>query len=145
MIEFEQFASMLDEIAEGFPAEIYVRLNGGINLIHAHKLHPESDKKDLYILGEYCRDNRLGRFIRIYYDSFRLVYGHLSDEEIREKAEGVLKHEFLHHLESMAGEKDLEIKDALFIAEYKEKWSAPAQDEKEIITDNGIKKEDKRG
>ncbi|MDR2899493.1 MAG: hypothetical protein LBU94_04195 [Clostridiales bacterium] len=133
MIEFEQFALMLDEIAESFPPEIYVRLNGGINLIPGYKIHPESDKNDLSILGEYCWDNRLGRFIRIYYDSFSLVYGHLSDEKIRKKAESVLKHEFLHHLESMAGEKDLEIKDAMFIAKYKQ-----------VIKDDEISEKDRQ-
>jgi hypothetical protein len=45
----------------------------------------------------------------------------LPKEELRKKLMKTLKHEFTHHLESMAGEKDLEIEDEKFIREYFEK------------------------
>lgn len=35
-----------------------------------------------------------------------------------EKLTHTLKHEFIHHLESMAGERGLEIKDAEYLADY---------------------------
>jgi hypothetical protein len=63
----------------------------------------------------------MGRYISIYYGSFKRVYGHLPKEELRKKLMKTLKHEFTHHLESMAGEKDLEIEDEKFIREYFEK------------------------
>ena len=39
-------------------------------------------------------------------------------KEFKEKLRKVVKHEFLHHLESMAGERDLEIEDYLQLENY---------------------------
>jgi hypothetical protein len=50
----------------------------------------------------------LGRYIAIYYGSFLRVYGHLGREELKDELKKTLKHEFLHHLEAMAGARDLE-------------------------------------
>ena len=74
--------------------------------------------KNLYILGTYHRGGNLGRYISIYYGSFEKIYGYLSKEQLSERLTHTLKHEFLHHLESLAGEKGLEIKDAEFLTNY---------------------------
>jgi len=37
---------------------------------------------------------------------------------MKEKLKSTLKHEFRHHLESLAGAKDLEVIDAIHIADY---------------------------
>lgn len=121
MISIEEMEQMLDEIAEGFPPELYKSLNGGIMLLPEAKRHPNDQANDLFILGEYYRGGNLGRYIAIYYGSFMRVYGNLSKEELKEKLNSTLKHEFVHHLESMAGEKDLEIEDARSIAAYMER------------------------
>ncbi|MCD7763821.1 MAG: metallopeptidase family protein [Lachnospiraceae bacterium] len=42
----------------------------------------------------------------------------MSDEAVRGKLRKVLLHEFRHHLESLAGERDLEIEDAINISRY---------------------------
>jgi len=57
-------------------------------------------------------------YIAIYYGSFERVYGHLSRESLKEQLAHTLKHEFTHHLESLAGERGLEIKDAKFLEDY---------------------------
>ena len=44
-----------------------------------------------------------------------------SDEELRVQIRKVLLHEFRHHLESLAGERDLEIEDAVNVSQYKAK------------------------
>lgn len=119
MIPYDEFEQLLTEISKSFPEELYTRLNGGIILIPDINIHPESRSNDLLILGEYCVDHNLGRFIKIYYESFCQIYGHVSLKHLRVKLTEVLKHEFLHHLESMAGEKDLEIQDAIDIAKYR--------------------------
>lgn len=116
MITIGETESMLDEIAAGFPAEIFKELNGGIILLPETKRNPAGD--NLYILGEYNSGGSMGRYITIYYGSFAKVYGHLGTEELREKLVHTLKHEFIHHVESLAGEKGLEIKDAEFLADY---------------------------
>ena len=118
MVSLEEMEVMLDEIATELPRDIYKELNGGIMLLPEEKLNSNAKKNDLYILGEYHRSGILGRYITIYYGSFSKVYGHLGREALKDKLMHTLKHEFIHHLESLAGERDLEIKDAEYIADY---------------------------
>jgi hypothetical protein len=74
---------------------------------------------DLYTLGEYHHSYSMGRYITMYYGSFAVVYGHLSPEELKIRLRETLRHEFTHHLESLAGEKDLEIEDERQLARYR--------------------------
>src|SRR6056297_2054454 len=121
MISIKEMEEMLNEIAEELPKEIYKNLNGGIILLPEVKQNKKRKSTNLYILGQYHHGGVMGRYISIYYGSFKRVHGHLGKEKIREKLIKTLKHEFTHHLESMAGEKDLEIEDAKFIRDYFEK------------------------
>lgn len=118
LITIDEMEAMLDEIAEELPHEFYKDLNGGIILLPEIKLHTESKGNDLYILGEYHRGGNLGSFIAIYYGSFTHVHGNLSKDQLKEELKSTLKHEFRHHLESLAGVRDLEIEDVQDIAEY---------------------------
>ena len=118
MISFEEMGVMLDDIAHNMPQEIFILLNGGVNLLQEAKPHPESRHGDLFIMGEY-HYNSLGRYINIYYGSIMQVYHYLSPEKLKEKITDILKHEFTHHLESLAGEKDLIIKDTIYMEKYK--------------------------
>ncbi len=116
MIPIEEMEEMLDEIANGFPPEIYKELNGGIILLPEEKPSPKAN--GLYILGEYYRGGNMGRYIVIYYGSFLRLYGYMDKEQLRSRLTSTLKHEFVHHVESLAGEKDLEITDAVNLANY---------------------------
>ena len=118
MITLDEMEAMLNDIAEKLPKEIFKGLNGGIVLLPEFKENPIGRNNDLYILGEYHGGGILGRYITIYYGSFMRVNGHFNKESMREKLAHTLKHEFVHHLESMAGERDLEIEDAKFISDY---------------------------
>ncbi len=118
MVTVEEMKGMLDEIADELPGEFFAQLNGGIILLPEVKMHPRSEANDLYILGEYHHEGTLGRFIVIYYGSFMRVYGKLPPDEIKKKLIGTVKHEFRHHLENMAGEYDLEVEDAQYLAKY---------------------------
>lgn len=118
MISLEEMEVMLDEIAVEFPQELFTELNGGIILLPETKLNTVGRKNDLYILGEYHRGGGMGRYITINYGSFSHVYGHLGKEHLKEQLIHTLKHEFTHHLESLAGERGLEIEDAQYIADY---------------------------
>jgi Mlc titration factor MtfA (ptsG expression regulator) len=124
MITYEETAAMLDDTAAEIPEEFYRELNGGIVLSPDKKLHPQSYEDDpLYIVGEYYNDRKgyggLGRYIIIYFGSFEVLYAHLPPKMQRKKLREVLLHEFTHHLESLAGERDLEIKDVVDLARYK--------------------------
>ena len=118
MISIEEMEAMLDEAAMELPREFYRDLNGGIIILPEVKYHEKSAANDLCILGEYHVDGRLGRYIVLYYGSFIQAHGHLSGERMKEKLKSTLKHEFRHHLESLAGAKDLEVIDAIHIADY---------------------------
>jgi predicted Zn-dependent protease with MMP-like domain len=118
MVTIEEMGRILDEIADGFPEELFNELSGGIVLVPELKLNQMSMNNDLYILGEYHRGFNSGRYIVIYYGSFMKVYGYLEEPELKERLEHTLKHEFIHHLESLAGEKGLEKEDAKNLFDY---------------------------
>ncbi|MGL4606232.1 MAG: metallopeptidase family protein [Eubacteriaceae bacterium] len=119
MISIDRANEILDEIAEELPQDFYKELNGGIILSEETKIHPEARHHDLYIMGEYQRNHYIGRSIVIYYGSFSKMYAHRDEAFLREKLREVLLHEFTHHLESLAGLKDLEIEDALNLLKYR--------------------------
>jgi len=106
-------------VAQEMPCEFYRELSGGILLKPEAKLHRHSlPVHDLYILGEYHYDS-LGRYIVLYYQSFAYVYGHLPGEALKHQIRQTVKHEFTHHLESLAGERELEVKDAQSLWRYR--------------------------
>jgi len=122
MYTIDDVERMLNEIAEELPEDFFKRLNGGVILLPDYKLHPMSAGSDLYTLGDYSSSREMGRGIRIYYGSFMRVHGHLPEAQFREKLRGTLLHEFTHHLESLAGERGLEIKDKIELEEYRQSY-----------------------
>ncbi len=112
---------MLDEIVETLPKDFFRDLNGGIHAVEQAKPHPKAVGDDLYILGEYYNSRQMGRSIIIYYGSFIRIYGNRSHEFIRNRLRKNVLHEFRHHLESMAGERDLEVEDQIYMEKYKNK------------------------
>ena len=126
MITIDEVEQMLSDIADEIPEDFYRELNGGIVLSPDVKFHPESNNcAPLHIMGEYHNDRKgfggMGRYIVIYYGSFARVYSFISPEQQKERLRKILYHEFTHHVESLAGEKGLEIKDAIELAQYRDK------------------------
>lgn len=120
MISEEEFLEMLDDIADEIPREFFTELNNGILLILEAKLHPASDPwNPLWVLGQYRVSPTLGRSIYIYYGSFERLYGDSDIEVLRKKVRHTVLHEFQHHLESLAGEHDLDLEDQRRMASYK--------------------------
>lgn len=116
----DQVHLILDEISEEIPREFFEKLNEGVILLPRTKVHPEStDEKPLYILGEYRR-SVTGRNIVIYYGSFSKAFSGISERQLIRKLKDTLLHEFTHHLESLAGERGLEVKDAENIRNYRD-------------------------
>lgn len=118
MIDIDRFEIILDEIAGELPAEFYRELNGGILLLPEAKISPYAVGDDLYIMGEYIYSSSMGRMIKIYYGSFAKNYSYLSEGALTEQIREVLYHEFTHHMESLAGEKGLELKDEAQLRRY---------------------------
>lgn len=117
----DEVKAMLDDIDDELPEVFYKDLNGGVILSPDTKLHPASEANHpLYILGEYHYEPRgLGRYIVIFYGSFMKTCAHLKPEQLRKRLRKTVLHEFTHHLESLAGERGLEIKDAQDLVKYK--------------------------
>ena len=117
MFTIEEINDMLDEIAEELPDEIFRDLNGGVSLLAEVKKSDKDPSGGLYTLGEYRRD-QMGRYIVIYYGSLCAVHGGATEKSMRKHLRNVLTHELTHHLESLAGECDLEIEDAKDMHSY---------------------------
>lgn len=122
MLTFDQAGDLLDQLAEKFPQEFYNDLNGGISLLPEAKENPHAPLGDLYVMGEYCH-NQMGRYINLYYGSFAALARRerWSDADWEEELYTTLAHEFTHHIEGLAGERGLEIKDAEFMEDYRRK------------------------
>ncbi len=119
MISIDRFQEILEDLAEELPVEFYDELNGGILVDPGHPLHPADEHGDLYIMGEYRVDPAMGKYIVMFYGSFRRVMGDADEAEWIEEMRDVLRHEFRHHIEGRAGVRDLEIWDEQQIAAYR--------------------------
>ena len=114
----DEMQRMLEELIGEIPPELMRDLNGGVLLLPEAKLHEKSVDDDYYILGEYFYGGPLGRYIAIYYGSFMAVYGREPSRRVRARLLRTLRHELLHHIESLAGVRDLEEEDAVDLARY---------------------------
>ncbi len=119
MISIERFTQLLGEAAASLPKEIFEGLNLGIGVSEGSKARSDTASGvPALILGEYTVSRQMGRGILLYYGSFRRVYPEMGDD-----AAGlglildVLKHELRHHLESLAGSRELEFLDAKRLSE----------------------------
>ena len=118
ILSFDQVGDLLDEMAEKFPEEFYQDLNGGISLLPEAVEDPAGE--DLYIMGEYCND-MMGRYINLYYGSFAALAEQedWTEEDWEDELYTTLSHEFTHHVEGLAGERGLEIRDQLELEQYR--------------------------
>lgn len=116
---YDEIGHILDELAEELPKVFFNELNLGIVLIETIKYHKEAKRGELVILGEYSRST-IGRQIKIYYGSFEKLYKHLNREDLVEKLRDTLRHEFTHHIQDLAGNKDLEIEDDIKLDRWRE-------------------------
>ncbi len=122
LMSYDEAGEWLDEVAEGLPEELFHELNGGIVLLKEVRLSPEATGHDLYTLGLYHNEPfGMGRYISIFYGSFVQAYAGRSREEQKQGLAELLRHELTHHIESLAGVRDLEVKDEQFIEEFKRK------------------------
>lgn len=115
----DEVQDILERVIQEVPQEFFKDLNEGIVLLPEIKIHPESREDDLIIMGEYST-SFTGRNIRIYYGSFKKIYNGVSNEELYERLKDTLFHEFTHHLESLSGERGLEVKDSIEMNRYRD-------------------------
>ena len=118
ILSFDEAGDLLDQMAEEFPEEFYQELNGGISLLPEVREDPQGEC--LYIMGEYCND-MMGKYINLYYGSFAALAEteNWTEEDWEDELYTTLAHEFTHHIEGLAGERGLEIKDELQMEQYR--------------------------
>lgn len=123
ILSIDEVNDILDEVYEEFPEPLFQGLNGGILLLEDELPNPEAGE-DVYIMGEYCRDE-LGRYINIYYGSFAALLFDEPREVWVEELRTTLRHELTHHVEGLAGERSLEYKDSAQLAAFRagEDWT----------------------
>ncbi len=126
ILTFDQVGELLDEMAEEFPQEFYQDLNGGVCLLPEAKPDPDFPEGEMYILGEYCND-MMGRYINLYYGSFAALAEQegWTEEDWEDELWETFAHEFTHHVEGLAGERGLEVKDEAFLEEYRAQREEP--------------------
>ena len=120
MFTIEEINDMLDEIAAELPEGVFRELNGGVSLLAETKRSNKDPDGGLYTLGEYRRD-QMGRYIVIYYGSLIAVYGNSSHKKMSKHLRDVLTHELTHHIESLAGDRSLEVEDEIDLMDYFDK------------------------
>ena len=114
---YDTVGDWLEEISEEFPDAFFEELDGGIQLSEEALPDPDFPPGEMYIMGEYCHD-MLGRYIVLYYGSFRKVFYDASYDELREEIRKTIAHEFRHHWESLSGTRDLEVEDEIELSQY---------------------------
>ncbi len=113
---FDEMAEILDDAVDALPQEYLNGLNGGV--LFSRKAMHDEEFNELYILGHY-RVMGTVRAIELYYGSFMALFGHLPHEDLAYQLKETLYHELTHHLETLAGENDLELDDLAFMERYR--------------------------
>ena len=116
MMDIDRFQDLAEQMSAELPEEFFQELNGGIVIEEEAKPDEEGEEGDLYVLGEYVRDGYLGRQFVLYYGSFVEMFP--LESEMKREIRATIRHEFRHHLESLANLRDLEIEDAEFMEDY---------------------------
>ena len=104
-MDIDEFSSYVTEVLD---QEIPPVLLEGLNLgvIVRPNLERSKDESNFIIMGLYVQ-NKLGRQIILYYGSFLHFFKNRSVNAWKKKIEGTIKHELTHHIEALAGQKDL--------------------------------------
>ena len=113
----DEYERILGDLLDELPECFFRKLNLGVVISDRYKPHPQSRGDDLLVLGEYQRST-LGRQIVMYWPAFSRLYGHLSPLRARKELRAILRHEFRHHMEALAGENALELADMEQIRRY---------------------------
>ena len=118
----EAFRELAGRLLDRIPEEFLRGLDGGIIVLDEVHRDPGAPR-GVYTLGEYVvEDPGLGRYILIYYRSFLRLYGHLGPRRVKGELWETILHELRHHLEDLAGVRDLEREDEALLESFR-RWA----------------------
>ncbi|MCL6450603.1 MAG: metallopeptidase family protein [Acetobacteraceae bacterium] len=117
MPDIDQFTALGDRLVDRIPPQFLRELNGGIIVSGRVRRQPDAPP-GVYTLAEYRVEPGLGRFIVLYYGSFRRALEGRPRREVEEELWETLLHEVRHHLESLAGVDELGKEDLEQLLEF---------------------------
>ena len=121
MISISEYKALVSDLLDELPTEFFRELSGGVIVSDATMIPDYAQENDLFTLGLYKTFSPGVRQIILYKGSFDRAYPYAGPEEACSILRGVLRHEFRHHLEFLAGIHDstsLEAADAREKREY---------------------------
>jgi hypothetical protein len=120
MITTEQYNHIITELLDELPEEFFRELSGGVIVSEAMVIPDYAQGNDLYTMGQYKIYSGI-RQIVMFRGSFNRAHPNVDLFEAKELLRGILRHEFRHHLEFLAGIHDsssLEAEDERMKWEY---------------------------
>ena len=120
MITTEQYNTIITELLDELPEEFFRELSGGVIVSEASVIPDYAQGNDLYTMGQYQIYSGI-RQIVLFRGSFNRAHPNVDLFEAKELLRGILRHEFRHHLEFLAGIHDsssLEAEDERMKWEY---------------------------
>ena len=105
MITTAEYRKIVSELLDELPEEFFRELSGGVIVSETRPTPDYAQGDDLYIMGLYKVFSGVRQII-MYKGSFDRVYPWADAAEAKKLLRGVLRHEFRHHLEYLAGIHD---------------------------------------
>ena len=102
MITPEQFNNIITELLDELPEEFFRELSGGVIVSEAMVIPDYAQGNDLYTMGQYQIYSGI-RQIVMFRGSFNSAHPNVDLFEAKKLLRGILRHEFRHHLEFLAG------------------------------------------
>ena len=105
MLTMEEYQTVISELMDELPQEFFRQLSGGVIVSERVEIPAYAREGDLFTLGKYQMYSGV-RQIVMYKGSFDRVYPCAERAEAKNLLRGILRHEFRHHLEYLAGIHD---------------------------------------
>ena len=102
MISIEEYSRIVSELMDELPEEFFRELSGGVIVSETTAVPDYARGDDIYTMGQYQFSAGI-RQIVMYKGSFDRVYPGASAAEAKKRLRGILRHEFRHHMEYLAG------------------------------------------
>ena len=102
MITTEQYNHIITELLDELPEEFFRELSGGVIVSEAMVIPDYAQGNDLYTMGQYQIYSGI-RQIVMFRGSFNSAHPNVDLFEAKNLLRGILRHEFRHHLEVLAG------------------------------------------
>ncbi len=102
MLTLAEYKQIVSELLDELPEEFFRELSGGVVVSEACEIPDYAKVNDLYTLGHYKIYCGV-RQIVLYKGSFDRVYPNADADEAKKRLRGIIRHEFRHHLEFLAG------------------------------------------